>query len=102
MRIIVVLWLAGLAGCATTPSSYYGEYTHGGEAADYMAALKSCRVAAEKKADKDNYGESWTAVWLSYVDKYTLACMNEKGFELVKWKTNFQDRPALGGLANDL
>lgn len=86
MRIIVVLLLVGLAGCSTTPSSYYGEYTRGGEAADYMAALKQCRVVAETKADKDNYGESWTAVWLSYVDKYTLACMNEKGFELVKKK----------------
>lgn len=96
MRIIVVLWLAGLAGCATTPPSYYGEYTHGGEAADYMAALKSCRVAAEKKADKDNYGESWTAVWLSYVDKYTLACMNEKGFELVNGKPTSKTAPHWG------
>lgn len=96
MRIIVVLLLVGLAGCSTTPSSYYGEYTRKGETTDYMAALKECRVVAENKADKDNYGESWTAVWLSYVDKYTLACMNEKGFELVTRKSPSTTSPYWG------
>lgn len=61
-----------------------------------MAALKECRVVAENKADKDNYGESWTAVWLSYVDKYTLACMNEKGFELVTRKSPSTTSPYWG------
>ena len=86
MRMIVALFLVGLAGCSTTPSAYYGQYTRGGERADYMAALKECRVVARNKADKDNYADSGTAVWLSYVDEYVLACMREKGFELVKKK----------------
>lgn len=86
MRMIVALLLVGLAGCSTTPSSYYGQYTRGGERVDYMAALKECRAVARNKADKDNYADSGTAVWLSYVDEYVLACMNEKGFELVNKK----------------
>jgi hypothetical protein len=86
MKMMGALLLVGLAGCSTTPSSYYGEYTRGGEKVGYMTALNECRVVAKNKADKDNYADAWTAVWLSYVDEYVLACMNEKGFELVKEK----------------
>ena len=86
MRIIVVLLLVGLYGCSTTPSPYYGEYTRGGEAADYRAVLNECRVMAKNKADKDNYADPLTAVWWSYVEEYTLTCMKEKGFELVQKK----------------
>jgi len=86
MRMIMALFLVALAGCSTTPSAYYGEYTGGGERADYMATLKECRVVARNKADKDNYADPRTAVWWSYVDEYVLACMKEKGFELVKKK----------------
>ena len=96
MRIIVVLLLVGLSGCSTTPSSYYGEYTRGGEKVGYMAALKECRVVAKNKADKDNYADAWTAVWLSYVDEYVLACMNEKGFELVNGKLPTKTSPSWG------
>jgi hypothetical protein len=54
--------------------------------ADYRAALNECRVIAKNKADKDNYADSLTAVWWSYVEEYTLSCMKEKGFELVPKK----------------
>jgi hypothetical protein len=84
MRIIAVLLLSGLAGCVTAPSAYYGEYTRGGEVADYRGALPECRAVAKNKADQDNYADPLTAVWWSYVNEYTLACMKEKGFELVK------------------
>lgn len=84
MRMIAALFLVGLAGCSTTPSAYYGEYTRGGEKVSYMAALQECRTVARNKVNKDNYADDpGTAVWLSYVDEYVLACMNEKGFELV-------------------
>ena len=86
MRIIAVLVLIGLGGCATAPSAYYGEYTRGGEVADYSVALHECRAVAKNKADKDNYADPLTAVWWSYVNEYTFACMKEKGFELVKKK----------------
>ena len=86
MRMMGALLLVGLAGCSTTPSSYYGEYTRGGEKVGYMTALNECRAVAKNKADKDNYADAWTSVWASYVDEYVLACMNEKGFELVKEK----------------
>ena len=96
MRIIAGLLAIGLAGCATPPSAYYGEYTRGGEAADYRAVLNECRVMAKNKADKDNYADAWTAVWLSYVDEYVLACMNEKGFELVNGKLPSKTSPSWG------
>lgn len=87
MKIIVALLLAGLAGCSTTmPTPYYGKYTIGGGATDYMTALEECRVLAKERADKDSYADSLTSVWWSYVQKYTLACMNERGFELVTEK----------------
>jgi len=38
---------------------------------------------ARDKANKDNDSDTGTAVWLRDVDEYVLACMNEKGFELV-------------------
>jgi hypothetical protein len=86
MRITAGLVAIGLAGCATPPSAYYGEYNRGGEMADYRTALNECRVIAKNKADKDNYADSLTAVWWSYVEEYTLSCMKEKGFELVPKK----------------
>jgi len=86
MRIISGLLAIGLAGCAASPSAYYGEYNQGGEMADYRAALNECRVIAKNKADKDNYADPLTAVWWSYVEEYTLNCMKQKGFELVQKK----------------
>jgi hypothetical protein len=86
MRRIAVLLLIGLAGCTTTPSAYYGEYRREGQVGDYRAALNECRDMAKNKAEKDNYADPLTAVWWSFVDEYTLACMKEKGFELVKTK----------------
>ena len=84
MRMLAALFLVGLAGCSTTPSAYYGEYTRGGEKVPYMAAIQECRTVARNKVNKDNYADDpGTAVWLSYVDEYALACMNEKGFELL-------------------
>lgn len=96
MRIIIVLLLVGLSGCSTPPSSYYGEYTRGGERAGYMEALEECRVAAKDRANRDNYADAWTAVWLSYVDEYVLACMNKKGFELVNRKLPSKASPSWG------
>lgn len=96
MRVIVVLLLVGLYGCSTTPSPYYGEYTHGGEKVGYMTALNECRVVAKNKANKDNYADAWTAVWLSYVDDYVLACMHARGFELVNGKSPSKTSPSWG------
>ncbi|WP_151898835.1 hypothetical protein [Nitrosospira lacus] len=96
MRMSAALFLVGLAGCSTTPSTYYGEYTRGGERVPYMAALKECRVVARNQANKDNYADTGTAVWLSYVDEYVLACMNEKGFELVNRTLPSKAFPAWG------
>jgi hypothetical protein len=93
MRMIAALFLIGLAGCSTTPSAYYGEYTRGGEKVPYMAALQECRTVARNKADKDNYADTGTAVWLSSVDEYVLACMNEKGFELVNGNSPSKTSP---------
>jgi len=96
MRIIVALFLVGLAGCSTAPSTYYGEYTRGGERVPYMAALKECRSMARDKANKDNDSDTGTAVWLRDVDEYVLACMNEKGFELVNEKLPSKTSPSWG------
>ena len=96
MRMIAALFLAVLAGCSTNPSSYYGEYTSGGERVSYMAALKECRILARDKANKDNDSDTGTAVWLSDVDIYVLACMNGKGFELVNRNIPSKTSPAWG------
>lgn len=93
MRMIATLFLAGLVGCSTPPSSYYGEYTSGGERVPYMAALKECRILAR---NKDNDSDTGTAVWLSDVDKYVLACMNGKRFELVNRNLPSKTSPAWG------
>jgi hypothetical protein len=96
MRIIVALFLVGLAGCSTAPSTYYGEYTRGGERVPYMAALKECRTVARDKAIKDNDADIGTAVWLRDVDGYVLACMNEKGYELLNGKLPSKTSPSWG------
>ncbi|KIO47988.1 hypothetical protein SQ11_14235 [Nitrosospira sp. NpAV] len=61
-----------------------------------MEALEECRVAAKDRANRDNYADAWTAVWLSYVDEYVLACMNKKGFELVNRKLPSKASPSWG------
>lgn len=96
MRMIVTLSLTILAGCSTAPSTYYGEYTRGGERVPYMAVLKECRTVARDKAIKDNDSDIGTAVWLRDVDEYVLACMNEKGFELVNGKLPSKTSPSWG------
>ena len=74
--------VAALAGCSTAP--YHGEYTRGGQAADYKGDREECREVAKKKATEEFYGQSWSTPWFHVVEKNTLVCMNERGYEWVK------------------
>jgi hypothetical protein len=82
MKLIGVLFAAVLTGCSTAP--YHGEYTRGGVKADYTAAREQCREVAKRKATDESYGHSWSEPWWMLVEKHTLACMNDKGYEWVK------------------
>ena len=81
MRVIAVLLVAVLAGCAHTPWGY--NFTKNGEIPNgYRADKSQCHDQSWSDAKKE-VGTSLSDVFLHLFDKGIVKCMAEKGYERV-------------------
>lgn len=77
MRLVSVLLLVGLAGCANTP--YRADYTKTDlDQAQYKVDKSQCRDEAWEYGKQQD--STYSDVMLHFVQRRMLACMKEKGY----------------------